>query len=344
MFPAIDQLLAKGFIPDILIRKGIRKLLSERLAEEKAFDVEKGFKQSLKNIQKMKSGPIAICTDEANDQHYQVDSQFFKLVLGKNLKYSSAYWDEKTNNLNQAEDKMLNLYIERAGLKNGQTILDLGCGWGSLSLFLAKKFPQSKITAVSNSKTQKIYIDVQAKKRKLKNLEVITCNINELSFKKKFDRIISIEMFEHMRNYQKLLSQVNSWLKKDGLLFVHIFTHKFLTYFFEVKDESDWMGKYFFTEGLMPSDQIFSHFNDAMLVKDHWVLSGKHYQKTADAWLLKMDSNKDKIMKIFNSHYGRDESKKWWNYWRIFFMSCSELWGYHQGNEWLVSHYLLEKR
>jgi cyclopropane-fatty-acyl-phospholipid synthase len=239
---------------------------------------------------------------------------------------------------------MLDLTCERAQLQDDQRILDLGCGWGSLSLFMAQRYPKSNITGVSNSRTQKEYIDSEARQRKIKNLTVLTADMNTLRTPKKFDRIVSVEMFEHMRNYQLLLEKVSSFLAAHGKLFIHIFTHREFAYFFEVKDDSDWMSKYFFTGGIMPSDHLLFYFDDHVRVSNHWHVSGTHYRKTAEAWLRNMDRYKERILPLFERTYGEKNAVQWWVYWRVFFMACAELWGYKNGSEWIVSHYLFEKK
>jgi cyclopropane-fatty-acyl-phospholipid synthase len=339
-----NSLLEKDNVPDFLIRKGIRNLLAQRLEDEGKADIESQHKGQMDFIRQLKASPIAIHTKEANEQHYEVPTEFYKYCLGKNLKYSSGYWDDGVTNIDVSENRMLEITCERADLQQGQNILEMGCGWGSLSLFMAEKFPESTITAVSNSRTQKIYIDEQAKQRGLKNLKIVTANIVEFDTEERFDRMVSVEMFEHMRNYTHLLKKVASWMKTNAKIFVHIFTHKELAYPFDVKDETDWMSKYFFTGGIMPSNNLFYHFQDDLEVKEHWVVNGMHYSKTSEAWLSNMDKNKAAIMPLFEATYGKDQATKWWVYWRIFYMSCAELWGYNNGNEWIVSHYVFQKK
>jgi cyclopropane-fatty-acyl-phospholipid synthase len=333
-----NKLLEKDRIPDVLIRMGIRRLLQQRLRDEEAK------KNNLpKLVEELKDSPIAVETTAANEQHYEVPTQFYQYCLGPHLKYSSGYWKEGVKDIETSERDMLELTCERAQLQNGQEVLELGCGWGSLSLFMSAKFPRSNFTVVSNSRTQKIYIDEQAKQRGIKNLTVITADINQFSIDKKFDRVVSVEMFEHLRNYKLLFHKIASWMKEDARMFVHIFTHKEYAYKFEVKDESDWMSKYFFTGGIMPSNDLFSYFNDDLKIVDQWIVNGTHYSKTSEAWLDNMDANKDKIMPLFEKTYGKENALKWWVYWRIFYMACAELWGYNKGNEWMVCHYLFEK-
>ncbi|MCU0411738.1 MAG: cyclopropane-fatty-acyl-phospholipid synthase family protein, partial [Bacteroidetes bacterium] len=295
-------------------------------------------------IERLRKSPIAVHTTDANEQHYEVPTDFFKLVLGRNMKYSSGYWRDGITSLDRSEEDMLALTCERAELADGMKVLELGCGWGSLTLFMAAKYPKARITAVSNSRTQKDYIDAEAKKRGLKNVRVLTADVNRFAIKERFDRVVSVEMFEHMRNYQRLLEKVASFLKPDGKLFVHIFTHKDFAYLFEVRDESDWMSKYFFTGGIMPSDDLLLYCADDVVIEKHWHVPGEHYEKTSEAWLARMDENKEAIMPILARTYGEAQATKWWVYWRVFFMACAELWGYRDGSEWMVSHYLFRKR
>ncbi|HSZ85709.1 MAG TPA: class I SAM-dependent methyltransferase [Puia sp.] len=339
-----NSLLEKNKIPDALIRLGIRKLLKQRLRDEKKASTELQQQHLMQLIEELKNSPIAVNTVDANEQHYEVPTEFYQYCLGEHLKYSSGYWKDGVNDIDTSEKNMLQLTCERAELKNGQDVLELGCGWGSLSLFMAAEFPQSNFTVVSNSRTQKIYIDEQAKLRNNTNLTVVTADMNTFTIDKKFDRVVSVEMFEHMRNYEKLMKKISSFLKENGKLFVHIFTHKKYTYKFEVKDETDWMSKHFFTGGIMPGDNLLFYFDDEIPVEKHWHVSGMHYSKTSEAWLKNMDAHKKKIMPLFAKTYGEKNTLKWWVYWRIFFMACVELWKYNNGDEWMVSHYLFTKK
>lgn len=336
----IDQLLSKNIVPEFAIRTGIRKLLKDRLKE--ITPSSSGFDPEIEFIKIMDSSPVAIKTQEANEQHYEVPSKFYEYVLGKNLKYSCAYFDANES-LSVAEEKMLELTCKRAELKDGQKILELGCGWGSLTLFMAKKYPNAEITAVSNSNTQRKFIMEQAKTRNLKNLNVITCDANDFQTDLKFDRCVSVEMFEHMRNYRSLLKRVSSFLNENGKLFIHIFVHNKYPYTFDVKDESDWMSKYFFSGGIMPSNNLLYHFEDIFKVEEHWQVNGEHYAKTSEAWLKNMKEKKSEILTLFKEHYPKGEHIKWYSYWKIFFMACAELWKFRDGKEWYVSHYLLTK-
>ncbi|MCE3225820.1 MAG: SAM-dependent methyltransferase [Bacteroidetes bacterium] len=339
-----NSLLEKNLVPDFLIRTGIRKLLKQRLNDEKKTTPELQKHHLLSLVEELKKSPIAVHTKDANEQHYEVPTEFYKYCLGKHLKYSSGFWKNGVHDIDTSEKDMLELTCERARLANGQEVLELGCGWGSLSLFMSAKFPKSNFTVVSNSRTQKVYIDEQAKERGITNLTVITCDINEFTIDKKFDRVVSVEMFEHLRNYEVLFKKIASFLKDDGKMFVHIFTHKEYAYKFEVKDESDWMSKYFFTGGIMPSNDLFSYFNNDLVIKDQWIVNGMHYSKTSEAWLGNMTSNKSRIMTLFEKTYGKENALKWWVYWRIFYMACAELWGYNKGEEWMVCHYLFTKK
>lgn len=338
-----DKLIEKDCIPDFLLRKGIRKLLKQRLKDENKGGVEAQQEHLMLLIDQLRASPIAVNTADANQQHYEVPTLFYQYCLGKNLKYSSGYWKEGVTDIDTSEDDMLELTCQRAGLQDGQHVLELGCGWGSLSLYMAAKFPKSTFRVVSNSKSQKMFIDLRSKERGIRNLTVVTADMNKFTINEQFDRIVSVEMFEHMRNYQLLMQKVSSFLKPEGKVFIHIFTHKEYAYLFEVKDDTDWMSKYFFTGGIMPSDDLLFYFNDDLCVEKHWHVSGTHYAKTSEAWLKNMDAHKAQIMPLFKNTYGPTQAVKWWAYWRIFYMACAELWNYKQGNEWMVSHYLFRK-
>ena len=341
----IDSILAKDILPDFLIRYGIRQRLKETLSPFEKLDSEGRQKILIEHIKDLKKSPIAIATDEANEQHYELPTLFFRRCLGPNMKYSSGYWDSGVTDIKISEERMLDLTCERADLKDGQRILELGCGWGSLTLWMGKEFPNSKITAVSNSRTQKEYIDTQAKERGLTNIEIKTVNMIDYQGEgaEEFDRVVSVEMFEHMKNYQLLLERVSSWLKPGGALFVHIFTHREYAYHYEAKNEDDWMARFFFTGGQMPSDDLLLYFQDYLKIEDHWQVSGQHYEKTSNAWLALMDEHADELKPLIAETYGKEEATKWWVWWRCFYMACAELWGFKNGEEWIVSHYRFRK-
>lgn len=336
--------MEKGNIPDFLIRAGIRKLCKDRLLSLNSDSIEKDQKNFSDYIESLKASPLAVHTKEANEQHYELPPLFFKKVLGKNKKYSSAYWSSKTFDLNTAEDDALEITMSRAELKDGQTILELGCGWGSLTLAMAKKFPNSKIIALSNSAPQRMSIEAELKQFHLSNVTVLTRNIVEVSDLTKefglFDRVVSVEMFEHLRNYEILFQKVASWLKPDGKCFVHIFTHREHSYLFETEGEDNWMGKYFFTGGQMPSRFLFSFFQKDLFLEKNWSWSGTHYAKTSEAWLENMDRNKEELKSLFEETYGKENAVLWINRWRVFFLACAECFNYSNGNEWGVTHYL----
>ena len=341
----IDTLLTKDLVPTPLLRIGIRQRLASTLAEHRKPNVEAQQAALLHYVADLKQMPVAIATVEANEQHYEVPTRFYQLVLGKHLKYSSGYWPSEATTFDESEATMLRMTCERAELKDGMKILELGCGWGSLSLWMAEHYPNAQITSVSNSRTQKLHIDAEAARRGLKNLTIRTANM--ISYEGEgdglFDRVVSVEMFEHMKNYQELLRRVSTWLKPGGKLFVHIFTHREYAYHFEVLSERDWMAKYFFTGGQMPSDDLLLYFQEHLKIDDHWCVSGTHYSKTSEAWLANMDANKAEIMPLFAETYGKDEATKWWVWWRLFFLACAELWGYAKGEQWIVSHYRFVK-
>lgn len=339
-----NTLLEKDLVPDFLIRKGIRRNCERRLADEQINDLEEQHDKFMSFVEILKKKPIAEDTSAANEQHYEVPTRFFQFSLGKNLKYSCGYWREGVTSLDQSEEDMLELTCQRAELADGQRILECGCGWGSLSLFMARKYPASQITGVSNSRTQKIFIDDEARKQGITNLTIITADMNEFRTEKMFDRIVSVEMFEHMRNYEGLMKKLSSFLADDGKMFIHIFTHKYLSYLYDVKDDSDWMSRYFFSGGVMPSDHLLLYFADDFKIKKHWRINGTHYSRTSEAWLRNMDAHKEEIIPLFEQTYGKEQAVKWWVYWRIFYMACAELWKFRKGTEWFVSHYLFEKR
>ena len=328
-------LAERGLIPDLLLRFFIKRFSLSRLVEANNED------RKISVIDGLKTGPIAENTIDANEQHYEVPADYFKAVLGPRLKYSCCWFDDESVSLGEAEIKMMESYIERAKIEDGQTILDLGCGWGSLSLFLAERFPNSAIYSVSNSNDQIEHIKNIAKEKNLVNLHPEVQDVNSLTLNQQFDRVVSIEMFEHMRNYEALLQKVKHLLKPDGLLFIHIFCHKETAYLYEESGEKDWMTRNFFRGGIMPSHDIFSHFSE-FEVKKMWKVNGTQYTRTLDEWLKIHDKSKAKIISIFQNHY-QNPSIHFYR-WRLFYIACSEFFSINKGEEWFVSHYLLSPK
>ncbi len=332
-------LAERGLLPDAAVRFGIRRLCEQRLRDEQAGDAAAMSQRMQTRIDALRTAPVAIHTDAANAQHYELPPRFFELCLGRRLKYSSCYFATGNESLDDAEEAMLALYGERAQLADGQLILELGCGWGSLTLWMAERFPNSRITAVSNSRPQREFIEAQCRARGLRNVHVITHDVNTLHLEpEQFDRTVSIEMFEHMRNYGTLLARVASWLRPGGKLFVHIFCHRALLYPFETEGDDNWMGRYFFTGGLMPSADTLLWFQKDLRIEQQWRLSGVHYERTANAWLANQDAHREEVMRVMREAYGED-APVWNQRWRMFWMACAELFGYRGGNEWMVAHY-----
>jgi cyclopropane-fatty-acyl-phospholipid synthase len=334
----------QGYVPDKVIRHGIRRLLAERLIEIQHDNCSSMADTQHHFVKSMKEAEIAVVPQKANEQHYEVPAKFFDLVLGKHRKYSCCYWPDGVDSLDKAEAHALEETCRHAKLENGQDILELGCGWGSLSLWMAGHYPDSRITAVSNSHSQREHIERMAAERGIDNLNIITCDMNDFDIDQQFDRIVSVEMFEHMRNWSKLYENVSRWLTDDGLFFKHIFVNRGVPYLFLELDDSDWMSRHFFSGGMMPSDDLPLHFQQHLTLQRQWRWQGTHYEKTSNAWLSNMDANKELIWPILENTYGKDQAQKWWMRWRMFFMACAELFAFNNGQEWYVSHYLLEKR
>ena len=343
MLNSLIKMAENGTLPDALIKIGIKNLCNQRLIWRDSLSFEEIQDHHQTWVDKLKKSPIALVPEKANEQHYELPPSFFEIVLGKNLKYSSGYWNDGVKDIDTSEDDMLDMYLKRGQFEDKMNILELGCGWGSLTLLLAKKYPKAKITAVSNSNDQRKFIMGRCEKLNVNNIKVITCDMNDFSIDEKFDRVVSIEMFEHMRNYKKLLSNISNVLNPGGKLFVHIFTHKSLVYPYEDKGAGDWMAREFFSGGLMPSHNLLLNFQDDLKIEKQWHIPGFHYEKTSYAWLNKMDANKSKIIDIFNKTYGDKHSSMWFQRWRIFFLSCAVMFGMKKGKEWGVSHYRFVK-
>jgi cyclopropane-fatty-acyl-phospholipid synthase len=333
----VDYLLAKNVLPDWLVRIGIRRLLAQRIAQENAVYNREAY------VADLKTRDLAEQTAAANEQHYEVPAAFFVKVLGIRRNYSSCLWPEGVTSLDEAEVAALTETCEHAELADGQSVLELGCGWGSLSLWMAEQYPQSRIVGVSNSNSQRESIMARAGAAGLNNLEIITCDMNAFTIDERFDRVVSVEMFEHMRNWPQLFSRVASWLKPDGRFFMHVFCHKHLPYTFDVHDESDWMSRYFFSGGMMPSYDLATQIESPLKRVQRWQWNGGHYEKTANAWLDNMDQHKAELWPILETTYGKAQAQTWWVRWRIFFMACAELFGYRGGMEWPVGHYLFRR-
>ncbi|CAN0879634.1 (S)-coclaurine N-methyltransferase [Linum grandiflorum] len=325
--------MERNLLPDVVIRQLTRLMLGVRLRWGYKTSAELQLSLLLAFVHSLKEMPIAIQTEKPKEQHYEVPTSFFKLVLGKNLKYSCCYFPDKTSSLEDAEDAMLELYCERSELKDGLSVLDVGCGWGSLVLYIGNKYSNCKVTGICNSTTQKAFIEEQCRDRQLQNVEIIVADISTFKMDASFDRIYSIEMFEHMKNYRDLLNKISKWMNQDGRLFVHHFCHKVFPYHFEDEHEEDWLARYFFSGGTMPSSNLLLYFQDDVSVVNQWHVNGNHYAQTSEEWLKRMDKNMSIIKPIMASTYGKDQAVKWTVYWRTFFMGVAELFRYNNGEE-----------
>ena len=332
-----------GFVPDSVIRHGIRRLMRQRLVEIEAGDCERAGEIADAFVRMMDGSDVAPVPHLANEQHYEIPAAFYAEVLGRHRKYSSCFWPEGIEDLNAAEAEALRVTCERAELADGMDILELGCGWGSLTLWMAEHFPHSTITGVSNSASQREYTLAEAKRRGLSNVGVLTRDMNDFDIDRQFDRVVSVEMFEHMRNYRRLFSRIHGWLRDDGRFFMHIFCHRSTPYEFVDRGPGDWMSRHFFSGGIMPSDDLPLRFQDHLQIDRHWRWDGTHYERTANAWLENMDARRDAVMPVLASTYGESEARRWWMRWRIFFMACAELFGHEDGQEWWVGHYLFRR-
>jgi cyclopropane-fatty-acyl-phospholipid synthase len=332
-----------GTAPDAAIRFGIRRLCRQRLLELKSADCEHSAATLERFVAGMRVAPVAPLPQQANEQHYELPEQLFAAALGPHRKYSCCYWPQGVTTLADAERAALELTCERAELADGQRILELGCGWGSLTLFMAQRYPHASIMAVSNSNSQREFILATAAARGLGNIQVVTADMNEFAHDGVVDRVVSVEMFEHMRNYAVLFERVARWLAPGGKFFVHIFVHRNTPYEFVDLGPGDWMSRYFFSGGMMPSDDLPLRFQDHLALERRWRLDGRHYQKTADAWLASFDARTSELTPVLEAAYGA-AAEQWRQRWRIFFMACAELFGYAGGQEWFVSHYRFSRR
>ncbi len=342
--PGLLGLAERGLLPDALVRLGIRRLCAARLRAERHGGIAAEAERFAERIDSLRAAPVALHTAAANAQHYELPPAFFELCLGPRLKYSCCYFPRGTESLAEAEEAMLELYAQRAELADGQQILELGCGWGSVTLWLASRFPRARILAVSNSSGQRRYIEAQCLARRITNVHVLTRDVNHLRLDPAcFDRCVSVEMFEHVRNYAILMRRIAGWLKPGGKLFAHVFAHRTLMYPFETAGADNWMGRHFFTGGVMPSADTLLHFQDDLALERRWLIDGTHYRRTADLWLARQDEQRRQVLAVLGEAYGAN-ARLWFERWRLFWMACAELFGYARGTEWLIAHYRFTRR
>lgn len=338
--PGLLGLAERGLLPDALIRAGIRRLCAQRLEELDAQGVEVAQARQTLGLEAWREGPIAVHADAANTQHYELPAAFFEQCLGPNLKYSGCYYPQGNESLAQAELCMLERYGQCAELSDGQDILELGCGWGSLTLWMAAHYPNARITAVSNSHSQRAYIEARCAELELRNVRVLTCDVSRLALEAGgFDRCVSVEMFEHVRNHALLMRRIAAWLRPGGKLFVHIFAHRHAAYPFETAGEDNWLGRHFFTGGMMPAADTLLHYQRDLHLERRWLIDGTHYERTANHWLANQDRHRDAAMRALEDAYGKALAPLWFQRWRMFWMACAELFGYAGGREWLIAHY-----
>ena len=337
--PGMLGLAERGLLPDALLRLGIRRLCAQRLAEEYAGGAQRMARRYARRLEALRQSPIAVHADAANAQHYELPAAFFEHCLGPRLKYSCCYYPRGGETLAQAEEAMLALYGERAELADGQDILELGCGWGSLTLWMAEHYPRARIVAVSNSRGQRLHIEAQCRARGLANVRVLTADVSTLALEAaRSDRCVADEMFAHMRKYDTLLGRIAHWLRPGGKLFVHVFAHRTLMYPFQTQGRDNWLGRHFFTGGLMPAADTLLWFQRDLAIEQRWLVDGRHYQRTANHWLARQDAAREAVLAELTTAYG-PQARLWFQRWRMFWMACAELFGHAGGSEWLVAHY-----
>lgn len=339
-----DAMIDRGLVPKPLLRHGVRMVLRDRLAEQREIHADGRDAALARFVEHMRASPIALSPGKANEQHYEVPAEFYALVLGARRKYSSAYYDGPRVGLDEAERAMLAMSVERAQLADHMDVLELGCGWGSLTLYMAERFPGSRIVAVSNSSSQRRTIEAQAIARGLDNVTIVTADMNTFAPEQRFDRIVSIEMFEHMRNWEQLLARARTWLRDDGLLFQHVFAHREYAYAFEDRGPSDWLTRHFFGGGMMPCHDLLDHLDIPFTVEQRWLVAGTHYGRTAEHWLDNLEAHRTRVLEVFAATYGAATAQLWFQRWRLFFLACAQMFAYADGREWFVSHNLLRPR
>jgi cyclopropane-fatty-acyl-phospholipid synthase len=340
-YELLDRALERGLLPDPLLRVGSRSGARRRERVEARGGVTEQSERLRALLDRMSTGPIAEAPEGANQQHYELPPEFLALILGPRRKYSGCLWTPEVRDLASAEEAMLTLSCERAQVADGMRILDLGCGWGSLSLWLAEQFPAAQITGVSNSVRQREWIEARRDALGLRNLTILTADVNEFVPRRRFDRVMSIEMFEHMRNWRELLRRIADWLRPNGKAFVHVFSHRTLPYRFE----GTWAAERFSTGGVMPSHDLLPRFQEHLNLVGDWIVPGTHYARTLGAWLENLDANADEALRILVDGGRREsEARRLLGRSRLFLLSAREMWRYRGGNRWLVSHYLLEPR